>query len=62
MEGYQMHMECIIFENRTCGSCGYCKEIESQEAYLGEYEPTDAEIEAEIERKMAEAEAMADNL
>ena len=55
-------MECIIFENRTCGSCGYCKEIESQEAYLEDYEPSDAEIEAEIERKMAEAEAMADNL
>ena len=62
MEAYQMHMECTIIEDRTCVSCGYCKEIESQEAYLEDYEPSDAEIEAEIERQIAEAEAMVDNL
>lgn len=41
---------------RRCDSC-YCK-------FVDEYghEPTDAEIEEEIDRQMAEAEAMADNL
>ena len=51
MEGYR----CIYTEHRACDSCGYCKKVEP-------YEPSDAEIEAEIERQLAEAEAMADNL
>lgn len=46
---------CIYTEHRICDSCGYCKKVEP-------YEPSDAEIEAEIERQIAEAEAMADNL
>lgn len=41
---------------RRCDSC-YCKFIDEH----GQ-EPTDEEIEAEIERQIAEAEAMADNL
>lgn len=41
---------------RNCDSC-YCKFIDEHG-----HEPTDAEIEADIERQMAEAEAMADNL
>ena len=41
---------------RGCDSC-YCKFIDEH----GQ-EPTDAEIEEEIDRQMAEAEAMADSL
>lgn len=65
MEGYQMHMECRLIEDRICDSCGYCKEMEAFEAYYEQsqdYEPTDADIEAEIERQMAEEEARYDNL
>lgn len=55
MEGYQMYIECILVEHKLCNSCGYCK-------LADQFEPSDAEIEAEIERQMAEAEAMANNL
>ena len=52
---------CLMseFEDHICHKCGscYCKFIEEH----GQ-EPTDDEIEAEMERQMAEAEAMADNL
>ena len=41
---------------RRCDSC-YCKFIDEHG-----HEPTDEEIEADIERQMAEAEAMVDNL
>lgn len=41
---------------RRCDSC-YCKFIDEHG-----HEPTDTEIEEEIDRQIAEAEAMADNL
>ncbi len=41
---------------KRCNNC-YCRFIDEH----GQ-EPTDDEIEAEMERQMAEAEAMADNL
>ena len=51
---------CLLIgdENVYCNheNCDYCREI------LEHHEPSDDEIEAEMERKMAEAEAMADNL
>ncbi len=61
MEGYQMHIECILVEHRVCNSCGYCKQVEEYYA-LEDYEPSDDEIEAWIEEQMLAEELEADNL
>ena len=55
MEGYQMHIECILVEHRVCDSCGYCKQVE-------EYEPSDEDIEAWIEEQMLAEELKADSI
>ena len=62
MEGYQMHIECIYIEHRVCNSCNYCRQVEASNASLDDYEPSDAEIEAWIEKQMLDEELKSDNL
>lgn len=58
MEDYVYRDGCRRQPNKECDLCEICFE----EVYGQDYEPTDAEIEYEIEKQIAEAEAKADNL
>ena len=55
---------CIYHPFKQCDLCVKCAEPNEQNEifYPEDYEPSDEEIEAEIERKMVIAEIMVDNL